>query len=151
GPSRVLFGALGRLYPKLDWAPRWLRGKATFEALASDPVGGYFRSVTLLPTPLRHRLYDPGFRAALGGYEAVEVLRRHAAAGAAGDALGRAQYLDLKTWLPGGMLTKVDRASMANGLEVRCPFLDHRLVEWAARLPLAARIRGPHGKVALKR
>lgn len=151
GPRRALFGALARLYPRLDWAPRFLRAKATFEALATDAVEGYFRAVAVIPTPLRRRLLSGDLRHRLGGYQAVEALRDHAARAGTEDPLARVQYLDLKTWLPGGMLTKVDRASMANGLEVRAPLLDHRLVEWAATLPAGAKIAGLTGKVVLKR
>jgi asparagine synthase (glutamine-hydrolysing) len=57
----------------------------------------------------------------------------------------------MNTWLPGDILTKVDRASMANSLEVRSPFLDHRLVEWAATLPPGLKLRGGTGKYVLKR
>ena len=67
------------------------------------------------------------------------------------DALGRAQYADLKIWLPGDILTKVDRTSMAVSLEAREPLLDHRLVEFAARLPARLRLRGGTGKYLLKR
>ena len=59
----------------------------------------------------------------------------------ADDHLGRVQYADIKTYLPGDILTKVDRASMANSLEVRVPILDHCFVEWAARLPMKLRLR----------
>ena len=62
-----------------------------------------------------------------------------------------AQYADLKTWLAGGILTKVDRASMANSLEVRVPLLDHELVEWSATLPAALKLKGQTGKHLLKR
>jgi len=65
--------------------------------------------------------------------------------------LDRAQYADLKFWLPGDILTKVDRTSMAVSLEAREPLLDHRLVEFAAGLPQASRVHGTEGKVALKR
>ena len=64
--------------------------------------------------------------------------------------LDRAQYADLKFWLPGDILTKVDRTSMAVSLEAREPLLDHRLVEFAARLPEGMRVRGSTGKYLLK-
>jgi asparagine synthase (glutamine-hydrolysing) len=67
------------------------------------------------------------------------------------DSLSRAQYADLKIWLPGDILTKVDRASMAVGLEAREPLLDHRLIEFAARLPANMRLRGGTGKWLMKR
>jgi asparagine synthase (glutamine-hydrolysing) len=69
----------------------------------------------------------------------------------ASDPLSRAQYADLKIWLPGDILTKVDRASMAVSLEAREPLLDHRLVEFAARLPAKLRLRGGQGKWLMKK
>jgi asparagine synthase (glutamine-hydrolysing) len=148
---RAAFGSLASFYPKLDWAPQIFRMKATFEALAADEIGGYFRAVTILPEPLRQRIYSGDFTAALGGYNAIEVLRGHAAHSGTQDPVATAQYLDLKTVLPGGMLVKVDRASMAHSLEVRAPFLDHTLVEWAAGLPRRQKVRGMSGKHLLKR
>ena len=65
--------------------------------------------------------------------------------------LQRLLYLDLKTSLPDDMLFKVDRMSMMNSLEVRVPFLDHRLVELAFRLPAEAKLRGRLGKYVLRR
>src|SRR5581483_4103450 len=67
------------------------------------------------------------------------------------DALGRAQHADLKIWLPGDILTKVDRMSMAVGLEAREPLLDHRLIAFAARLPSSYRLRKGEGKWLMKR
>ena len=67
------------------------------------------------------------------------------------DALDRAQYADLKIWLPGDILTKVDRTSMSIGLEAREPLLDHRLVEFAATLPANMRLRGGEGKWLMKK
>ena len=60
------------------------------------------------------------------------------------------QYIDLKTYLPGDILTKVDRVSMANGLEVRVPFLDHEFVEWAVRIPGELHLGATSGKRVLK-
>jgi asparagine synthase (glutamine-hydrolysing) len=61
------------------------------------------------------------------------------------------QYLDFKTYLPGDILTKVDRASMAHGLEVRVPFLDHDYVSWAASLPTKHKLNSGSGKYILKK
>ena len=149
--SRPVFRMLSRIYPNLDWAPRPLRARTTFEVLAADPVAGYFRSVALVPTPLRRGLFSGGFKAQLGSYSALEVLRSHADRAGTTDPVSQGQYIDLQTWLPGAMLTKVDRASMANSLEVRTPFLDHELIEWAASLPVDLKIKGTAGKYVLKK
>jgi asparagine synthase (glutamine-hydrolysing) len=69
----------------------------------------------------------------------------------ADDHLSQIQYADLKTYLAGDILVKVDRASMANSLEVRVPILDHELIEWAAGLPLALKLRGGEGKYVFKK
>lgn len=148
---QALFGPLARHYPKLDWAPRVLRGKATFESLAVDEVEGYFRCVTVFPTALRHAAYSGDFLSRLRDYSAVEVLRAHAPRSGTTDPVARAQYFDLKVGLPGAMLVKVDRASMAHSLEVRAPFLDHTLIEWAAGLERRQKITGLSGKRVLKR
>ncbi len=148
---RPLFGALGRIYPKADWAPRYLRAKTTFQALALDSVGAYFHSISLLREDERRRLYSPGFRQALGGYTALEVFRLHARAAGTEDSLGLIQYLDYKTWLTGDINTKVDRASMAHALEVREPLMDHELVEWLATLPADMKIQDGEGKWLFKK
>jgi asparagine synthase (glutamine-hydrolysing) len=61
------------------------------------------------------------------------------------------QYLDMKTYLVGDILTKVDRASMAHALEVRVPILDHELVEWMSSLPPDLKLRGREGKYLFKK
>lgn len=67
------------------------------------------------------------------------------------DPLDQMSYVDIKTWLVDDVLVKVDRASMAHSLEVRCPLLDHRIVEFAARLPADSKLRGFRKKYLLKR
>jgi asparagine synthase (glutamine-hydrolysing) len=145
-----LFGALGALYPKLDWAPRPLRAKATLEELARDTDEAYFASVSVCSDVLRRRLFSPALTAELQGYNAVEVLKEHMTECGSEDPLSRVQYADFKTYLPGDILTKVDRASMASSLEVRVPLLDHTLVEWAARLAPRLKLRGREGKYVFK-
>ena len=67
------------------------------------------------------------------------------------DQLTRKLYTDLKSTLVSEMLTKVDRMTMAFGLEARVPFLDHRLVEWSFRLPSNFKLRGNTGKAVVRR
>jgi asparagine synthase (glutamine-hydrolysing) len=67
------------------------------------------------------------------------------------DALRMVQYLDFKTYLPGDILTKVDRASMAHSLEVRVPFLDYQFVEEVAALPSSFKLRNGEAKYGLKK
>jgi asparagine synthase (glutamine-hydrolysing) len=145
-----LFGALGALYPKLDWAPRPLRAKATLEELARDTDEAYFASVSVCSDDLRRRLFSPALTAELQSYNAIEVLKEHMTQCGSEDPLSRVQYADIKTYLPGDILTKVDRASMASSLEVRVPLLDHTLVEWAARLAPQLKLRGREGKYVFK-
>ncbi len=148
---RPVFGALGRLYPKADWAPRPLRAKSTFEALARDTIQAYFHGVSILRDAMRRQLFTHSLRARLGGYSALEVFRRHAARAGTDDPLAIVQYLDLNTYLVGDINTKVDRASMAHGLEVREPLMDHPLVEWLATLPASLKVRNGEGKWLLKK
>ena len=148
---RPVFGMLGEAYPKADWAPRVFRAKSTFEALGRDPVEAYCHGVSILRDSMRRRLFTGAFRARLGGYNAVEVFRRHARGAQTDDPLALAQYLDLKTYLVGDINTKVDRASMAHSLEVREPLMDHPLVEWLASLPSSFKVRGQEGKWLLKK
>ena len=151
GLRRPLFGLLGRLYPKADWAPKVLRAKSTFEALARDSVEGYFHSVSITGDPLRDQLFSADFRRGLQGYRAVEVLRRHDANAPHDHPVSRVQYLDMKTYLAGDINTKVDRASMAHSLEVREPLMDHALMEWVSGLPAGFKLHGREGKYLFKK
>ncbi|MET0518606.1 MAG: asparagine synthase (glutamine-hydrolyzing), partial [Burkholderiaceae bacterium] len=151
GVRRPVFGALGRMYPKADWAPRVFRAKTTFEALARNSVEAYFHSMSLIRDVERSRLYSSAFKAQLGGYNAREVFSRHAAHADTEDPLALIQYIDLHTYLVGDINTKVDRASMAHSLEVREPLMDHEIVEWLATLPSSLKMRGGESKFLLKK
>ncbi|MES1925728.1 asparagine synthase [Salinisphaera sp. T31B1] len=153
-PSAIrqpLFGLLGRVYPKLDRAPRLLRAKTTFQSLAMDTAEAYCHSVSVIPQDLREQLYSDAFKQELGGYRVRDLFVHHGQAAGSDHPLSVAQYLDFKTWLPGGILTKVDRASMAHGLEVRVPLLDHEFVEWAASLAPGHKLNKGQGKYVLKK
>jgi asparagine synthase (glutamine-hydrolysing) len=148
---KPVFGFLGKYYPKADWAPRMFRAKTTFEALSIDLAQGYFQGVSIMPDRIRSRLFSDQFRADLQGYHASEVMLAHASNAPTDDALSIVQYLDMKTYLPGDILTKVDRASMAHALEVRVPLLDHQFVEWVSGIPSTMKLRGGEGKYIFKK
>ncbi len=148
---KPVFGTLGKLYPKMDWAPQFLRAKTTFQSLAMDTAEGYFHGVSLLNNAQRKALFSDELYQELQGYTALEVFREHQANFDGNDPLSLIQYLDIKTYLVGDILTKVDRASMAHSLEVRVPFLDHKFVEWSATVPTALKIKNGCGKYVLKK
>lgn len=145
-----VFGTLGSLYPKLDWAPQFLRAKSTFQGLGRTGAEAYADSVGVTGSALRQSLYSEAMRSALQGHRAEDRYIRTMENAPAEDGLAAAQYADLKIWLPGDILTKVDRMSMAVSLEAREPLLDHRLVEFAATLPLKQRVRRGTGKWLMK-
>ena len=151
GLRRPIFGTLGRLYPKADWAPRVFRAKTTFEGMARSSVEAYFHSMSLIRDPMRSQLYSDSFKSLLGGYSAIDVFNQHAAKAGTDDPLGLIQYIDLHTYLVGDINTKVDRASMAHSLEVREPLMDHPLVEWLATLPSSLKMKRGEGKYLLKK
>jgi asparagine synthase (glutamine-hydrolysing) len=151
GLRAPLFGVLGRLYPKADWAPRMFRAKTTFQALARGSVEAYLHGVSVMAAPMRARLFSDRLRSELNGYRVDDLFAAHAARAGTDDALALIQYLDMKTYLVGDINTKVDRASMAHSLEVREPLMDHPLVEWLASLPSSLKIRGSVGKYLFKK
>ncbi|MGB1108867.1 MAG: XrtA/PEP-CTERM system amidotransferase [Gammaproteobacteria bacterium] len=148
---RGLMGPVASIYPRAPWLPRVLRAKATLTALSSDWIDGYLRLMSQIEPDERFAMYSPAFKSELSGYTARQVFEDAVAERPTDHPLSRVQYLDMKTYLPGDILTKVDRASMAHALEVREPILDHRLMEWVSGLPPEQKLAGTDGKHALKR
>lgn len=145
---RPAFGTLARFYPKADWLPRALRAKSTFQNLAASDVEAIYRSRAAHDPGIALALIRPEARAA--GYDPFVVIDDAYRRSDAPDALGRELYVDIKTYLVDDILTKVDRASMAVGLEVRVPLLDHKFVEFMATIPSGLKLRGGRGKYLFK-
>jgi len=137
---RSLFGALASAWPAS------LRGRAWVERFSHARIERYLVSGSSLRRRERHDLYAPDLMAQLGPESPQEQMLVHWEARRRGDPLDRLLYLDIKTYLPGDILTKVDRMSMANSLEVRVPILDHRFVELAMRIPARIKLAGGVGK-----
>ena len=152
GPARrAIFGPLAAWYPKADWAPRIFRAKTTFESLARSPLEGYFNTMSICPPAMKARILSADVRRALNGYDSMDVLQYHYDRAGTTDPLSRILYVDIKTYLVDDILVKVDRASMANSLEVRCPLLDHHLMELIAQIPSGLKLRGGVGKYIFKK
>ena len=151
GFRSAVFGPLGRWYPALAWAPRVFRAKATLQSLSRSPLEGYFNAVSYFRPEEKVQLFTKDFQEHLGGYDSIEVFRHYYERAGTDDLLSRIQYVDIKTYLPDDILTKVDRASMAVSLEVRAPMLDHKFLEVAASIPSELKLQSGSGKHILKK
>lgn len=138
-----MFGALGRFYPR--------RAGLSLQALAGDGAESYAAAAGITAPALRSLLFTAEARRELGGHRAEDRYVTSMRDAPARDALDRAQYADFQHWLPGNVLTKSDRIGMAVGLELRDPMLDHRLVEFAASLPVGLRLKRGQGKWLMRK
>jgi asparagine synthase (glutamine-hydrolysing) len=111
----------------------------------------YLHGMTITDKAMRARLFSADLKRELAGYDPLDVFREIYDRAPASDPLSKIFYLDLKTNLVDDILTKVDRASMANSLEVRVPLLDHKLVEFAYALPLSMKLRAGQRKYLLRK
>jgi asparagine synthase (glutamine-hydrolysing) len=146
-----VLGLIGRIYKKLDWAPQFLRAKTTFQSLAMTSSEAYLNSMSKLRSDERQSLYSETFKTKLDNYSSKQVFANALADKSFSDPLKEVQYLDYKTWITGDINTKVDRASMAHGLEVRVPILDHKFVEWAFSVPSDMNLNDGEGKAVFKK
>jgi asparagine synthase (glutamine-hydrolysing) len=147
---RAVLRPLGRRWPKADWLPRPLRAKTLLTNLSLAPGEAYANTLTLCRLPLRRELLAPDVARSLNGHQPEDrVLAAHFTA-PPDDALGGMIAADVGVLLPDDFLVKVDRASMAHGLEVRPPLLDHELLELAARIPSRWKVRSGETKWVFK-
>jgi asparagine synthase (glutamine-hydrolysing) len=120
-------------------------------SLPLSPAERYAMRMSVLTPSGRAALYEPSFAAALNGVPPAETVIDAWRTSTARTSIDRMLDVDVRTYLPGDLLVKMDIATMANSLEARSPFLDHKLMEMAARLPSGLKVRGLGGKAALKR
>jgi asparagine synthase (glutamine-hydrolysing) len=143
-------GVLAPWWPKSDWLPRPLRAKTALANLALAPAAAYANTLQTCRNPDRRRLFARHVAAGLNGYRPESAVETAFAAAPTHDALAGMIAADVATLLPDDYLVKVDRASMAHGLEVRPPLLDHELLELCARMPSEFKVRGGETKWAFK-
>ncbi len=128
---------------------KWLRF-ITPLSCKSD-VELYFRSMSIFEHSLKHRLLTPGVLQQLASHHSYTSLFHYFEADNAAERLDKMLYTDVMTYLPGDLLVKVDRMTMAHSLEGRSPFLDHVLMEFAATIPSTLKKNGYHLKYVLKK
>lgn len=145
------------LYPFRNWTGNRENGalpERLSRVLHQAAIGareGYLHGITISDPALRNRIFTDDLKHQLAGYDPLDSFRDLYNRAPGLDFLSKITYLDLKTYLVDDVLTKVDRASMANSLEVRVPLLDHRVVEFAYSLPLHMKLRKGKGKYLLRK
>ena len=145
--SRHVFGPLGRAWPRSPKLPRPLRAGTLLQNVGGDWLDAYIHSMARIPEARARHMLRPE---ATTDEPLRESFARHARKVENDDPLSRVLGMDFRTWLTDDILVKVDRMSMAHGLEVRVPFLDTDFVSYAARLPNSAKLAGRRGKQLLR-
>ncbi len=143
---RGVMQPFGRALPQGAW------GRNFIHNVALEPLDRYIEEVSVFTRLNKRALYTHDFKGHFNGNGgAAQLFHEHAARVTSADELNRLLYLDSKTYLPGDILTKVDRMSMANSLEVRVPLLDHKLIEFVTRIPASLKMKGLETKHIFKR
>lgn len=137
---RTLLGGLSSVWPKADWLPRRLRLKTALTNLSLDGADAYANTISSCRLPLRRELLNAEIRGQLNGRFPTDQVTAAYRRGA-GDPLGGMIAADVNMLLPDDFLTKVDRATMAVGLEARPPLVDHEFLELTARIPSSLKVR----------
>jgi len=144
------------LYPFRSWTGNRENGtlperlRRVLHQVAIGARDGYLNGITIADASLRRRIFSQDLKSELADYDPLDTYRDIYDRAPGLDVLSKIFYLDLKTFLVDDILTKVDRASMANSLEVRVPLLDHKVVEFAYSLPLHIKLRHGQSKYVLR-
>jgi asparagine synthase (glutamine-hydrolysing) len=150
GWMQRLLSPIARNWPKADWLPRPFRLKTALTNLSLDPGAAYANTLQVCRPPLRRQLLHPDIARQLNGHDPGAAVVAAYQTARPGDWLSGMIASDVATLLPDDYLVKVDRATMACGLEARPPLLDHELLEMAARIPSRWKIHQGETKWILK-
>lgn len=142
----------GLMQPFSRRLPHGARGRNYIHNISLDPVLRYLDNVSVFTGLNKQSLYTSDFQRKLGNTELVAArFREYSASVGTDDPLDRLLYIDSKTYLPGDILAKVDRMSMAVSLEARAPLLDHKLIDFVTRIPASLKMAGLETKYLFKR
>lgn len=141
----------GMMLPLSRVLPQGAYGKNFLRNVALDADERYVDSISYFSEEKKRGLLSNEFLREVISRDSSEEFRRIYAAPASKKRIDHLLYLDSKTYLPGDIMTKVDRMSMAHSLEAREPLLDHKLIEFVAQIPASLKLRGSETKSILKR
>src|SRR6266496_857766 len=142
----------GLMQPLSSHLPHGTLGRNFIHNISLDPIDRYLDSVSVFTRLNKESLYTDGFRQQLRDEDWVtKCFHKLAAKVDTGKSLDALLYLDSKTYLPGDIMTKVDRMSMAVSLEARAPLLDHKLIDFVTHIPASMKLAGDETKHILKR
>ena len=125
--------------------------KRFVKAASLPTVERYFRWVSAIDRQSKQNLYTESFKKEIGNYDSARFLEQWFAKSNGNGIVDATMFTDQQTYLPNDLLVKVDIATMANSLEARSPFLDHKVIEFAASLPENIKLRGTETKYLLKK
>ena len=145
-----LFPGLARLAGMVNTGPT-RKARSLLGTLALDPDEAFFITNSFFRRDVWNDLVTGELKRETHNYDPADITRAHYQNADTDDHLSRILYTDIKTYLPGDILVKVDRMSMANSLETRAPLLDYRVVEYAAQIPAALKLHGKEKKYILKK
>ncbi|HEV8159826.1 MAG TPA: asparagine synthase-related protein, partial [Pyrinomonadaceae bacterium] len=134
-----------------DFRNKMARAKRFLEAASLPREERYTRWMTNFDLQSKERLYTQDFHNQVAGYDSVKFIAKYINRNSGYSILDATLLTDIKTYLPNDLLVKVDIASMAVSLEARSPFLDHKLMEFAATLPDSIKVKGRETKYLLKK
>lgn len=147
---QLLFPRIAQIANRLTH-PYARKAGSLLDTMALEPDTAFFVTNSFFRRSVWDHLVTDGFSRDTRDYDPAEITRQHYRNAQADDHLSRILYTDIKTYLPGDILVKVDRMSMANSLETRAPLLDYRVVEYAAGIPAALKLKGKEKKYILKK
>jgi asparagine synthase (glutamine-hydrolysing) len=130
--------------------PRAVYGKNFLRNVSLEGDARYVDSLSYFDEDAKQELLSTEIRRVLGGRDSSESFRQLLTVPRSAEHIERLLYLDSKTYLPGDILTKVDRMSMAHSIEARVPLLDHKLIEFVQTIPSTLKLRGRLTKHILK-
>lgn len=141
----------GLMRPLSARLPHGALGRNFIYNVSLDPIDRYLDSVSIFTRLNKKSLYTKQFREQLDGDLVAEMFAELAGKVHTGSPVDSLLYIDSKTYLPGDIMTKVDRMSMAVSLEARAPLLDHKLIDFVTKIPASLKLKGNETKHIMKR